>query len=92
MSLADIASRSPSAAKSGTTCSVCRALAELPEADAAGLRSLLANTSWRFSEIEIQVAEDPDTPDWVRSIKRFTYARHARGECGTGEKMRSGLR
>jgi hypothetical protein len=88
MAIADLANSKHSPADKGPDCSVCQALEELPEADAAGLRLMLSDKRRRFTEIEALISTDPDTPDWVRAIKNGTYRRHARGQCAAGEVLR----
>lgn len=88
MAISDIAKTSASDVLNGPPCSVCRALEELPEADANGLLALLSDPSRRFTEIADLVAGDPDTPEWIRRIHDGTYARHAKGRCGARTKLR----
>ena len=88
MAIADVASIPPTDPDKGPACTVCQALAELPEADAQGLRLMLSDKRRRFSEIAELVAADPDTPTWVRNIAHGTYRRHARGQCSAREVLR----
>lgn len=88
MAIADLASTPHAPLQKGPDCSVCQALAALPEADAQGLVTLLSDKRRRFSEIETLVSADPDTPDWVRAIQRNTYRRHARGQCAARTVLR----
>ena len=88
MAISDLASSTPAPVSKGPDCTVCQALAELPEADAQGLRQMLADKRRRFSEIAELVAADPDTPTWVRNIAHGTYRRHARGQCSAREVLR----
>lgn len=88
MAIADLASSTPATASKGPDCSVCQALLELPDADAAGLRAMLSDKRRRFSEIALLVSADPDTPEWVRKIAGQTYRRHARGQCSAREILR----
>ena len=90
MAISDLANRPTTPVKKGPDCAVCRALADLPDAEANALRSMLADKQRRFIEIARDIAEDPDpaTPDYVRAIAAGTYRRHARGECSAREKLR----
>lgn len=88
MAISDIASTDPSALKKGPDCTVCQALAELPPADAEGLRAMLADKRRRFTEIAALVSADEDTPDSVRQIHHQTYRRHAKGDCAARERLR----
>lgn len=72
----------------GPSCTVCRALDELPKDDAAGLLELLSDRARRFTEIADLIHEDEDTPDWVRKIHHSTYARHAKGQCAARTRLR----
>lgn len=72
----------------GPDCTVCRALVELPKADAAGLLTMLRDKSLRFSEIADRIWNDVDTPEWVRKIAGNTYARHARAGCSARVNLR----
>lgn len=78
-----IAALQPSKPQKGPTCEVCRVLAELPDDEATALRSHLANPEWRYSALsEALRGEGID-------IAGFTLARHARGQCGARERLRS---
>ncbi|GAB3776731.1 hypothetical protein FB382_004380 [Nocardioides ginsengisegetis] len=67
------------------TCQVCHALAGIPTAEAAGLRSLLANPGLKYTAISDMVAADPDTP---LLLHPDALSRHARGRCGAREMLR----
>lgn len=69
----------------GPSCSVCAALDTLPEAEAAALRSLLADPQWRYQALADALRADEDTP---LDIAASTLARHARGNCAAREKLR----
>lgn len=88
MAISKIASRPSSAVIKGPDCTVCRALVELPKADAAGLLKMLRDTSLRFTEIADRIWHDEDTPEWVRKIHHSTYARHTKGQCAARTKLR----
>ena len=75
----------PGKTNRGPTCQVCIALGDLSDKDAAALRGHLANRAWRFTELSDALAADPDTP---LDLKPFILARHARGQCAAGEKLR----
>jgi hypothetical protein len=89
VAISKLASSKPTSVKKGPPCTVCRALAELPDADAAGLRTMLADKQRRYTEIAALIRDDEDTPDWVRAIAHQTYARHATGGCDAREKLRA---
>ncbi len=88
MAISQIAKTAATAVTKGPSCTVCRALDELPDDDAAGLLQLLSDRSRRFTEIADLVYADEDTPDWVRKIHHSTYARHAKGHCAAKAKLR----
>lgn len=69
----------------GPRCLVCVALANLDPADAKALRGHLSNPAWRYTELSDALAADKDTP---LDLKPFILARHARGECAAGERLR----
>jgi hypothetical protein len=77
----------PSATKisRGPRCLVCVALASLPPTEAKALRGHLSNPAWRYTELSDALAADSDTP---LDLKPFVLARHARGECAAGERLR----
>lgn len=85
MALSDIITNPRSELVKGPPCAVCEALAHLSEADAAALRTLLGNPSWRYQELSDALAADEDTP---LSISANTLSRHARGHCAAREKLR----
>ena len=78
----------PSAAKKGPDCTVCQALAALPDNQAELIRAALSNPRWRYTEIAAEVASDETVPDWVRAIHHQTYRRHAKGDCAARERLR----
>lgn len=88
MAISELAKTPAGEVLGGPSCTVCRALEELPEADASGLLALLSDPSRRFTEIAELIAGDPDTPEWIRRIHDGTYARHAKGRCGARTKLR----
>lgn len=85
MALSDLSQTEPEAARKGPPCAVCHALATIPPAEAAGLRALMANPAWRYTEISAKIAADPDTP---LDIHHTRLARHAKGDCAAREKLR----
>lgn len=85
MAISDLAKQAATAPIKGPSCTVCVALDSLPEAEAAALRQLLANPSWRYSELSERLREDPDTP---LDLLPVTLARHAKGRCAAREKLR----
>ena len=85
MALATLAKNDGTPPKKGPSCAVCIALETLPEAEADGLRSLLANRSWRYSELSDALRDDPDTP---LDIAAQSLARHARGGCSARDRLR----
>ena len=85
MAISDLANLEPTAPRKGPSCAVCQALDEIPADEAAGLRSLLGNKRWRYTEIAEKIAADPDTP---LRIPHQTLARHAKGHCAAGERLR----
>lgn len=66
-------------------CLVCDALEALPNAEAAALRELLGNGRVRYSDLETDLAADPDYP---LVIPAQTLSRHARGNCSARERLR----
>lgn len=88
MAISTIAQQAATRPQKGPSCTVCRALAELPKADAEGLLALLSDPSWRYTAIASLIYEDEDTPQWVREIHHKTYARHATGDCSARKRLR----
>lgn len=85
MAIGDIAASKPTAAVKGPPCSVCQALETLPVGEAVALRALLADKTWRYTELAERLAADPDTP---LDIPHGTLARHAKGRCAARDKLR----
>ena len=83
--ISDIVNEDATSAVKGPSCSVCKALADLPDTEAAALRQLLADPRWRYSELSDRLEADPDTPLRIHS---GTLARHARGHCSARERLR----
>jgi hypothetical protein len=75
----------PTTVNRGPRCLVCLTLAGLTPDDAKALRAHLADPAWRYTELSDALAADKDTP---LDIKPFILARHARGECAAGERLR----
>ncbi len=80
MAISDITQ--PSALNKGPTCGVCITLAELDDTEANALRGLLADRGWRYTELSDRLAVEG------YKLPAFTLARHARGQCSAGEKLR----
>lgn len=85
MAISDLAQTPATKAVKGPACTVCTALASLPESEAAGLRKLLADPDWRYTELSDRLALDEDYP---LEIPHGTLARHAKGRCSAREKLR----
>lgn len=85
MAISDIAAQARQAPDEAPwrTCQVCHALDTLPTTEAAALREILASRM-RYSEIESQLADDPEAPN----LHRDALSRHARGNCGARERLR----
>lgn len=66
-------------------CQVCAALAMLPPQEAEAFRSMLADPTWRYTELSAALAADEDTP---LNIHADILGKHARGVCAAGEKLR----
>lgn len=88
MAISALSKTPPGEVTKGPSCTVCAALEELPEADAAGLLALLSDRRRRYTEIAELIAADQDTPVWVRNIAHQTYARHATGRCAARTRLR----
>jgi hypothetical protein len=88
MAISELAKNRATQPRKGPGCTVCLALAELPDIEAAALLALLRDKSWRYSEIAERIRIDEDTPAWVRDIDGRTYARHAGGRCSARVKLR----
>jgi len=85
MALKDLAREGATEARKGPPCTVCVAMAGLPVDEADALRQLLADPTWRYTELSDRLREDPDTP---LDIPHGTLARHAKGRCSAREKLR----
>lgn len=85
MAISEIAKQRPNTKTQGPICSVCQALQDLPETEAAALRKLLSDRDWRFTRLSEALAEDPDTP---LNLSPSVLAWHANGRCAAGEKLR----
>lgn len=88
MAISDLAQQPAAKPKKGPDCTVCMALADLSPEDAAGLLAMLSDPRRRYTEIAKLIADDPDTPDWIRGIDHRTYARHATRGCAARVKLR----
>lgn len=87
MALSDLQGE-PGDSKTGPDCTVCLALAELPDDKAALLLGALKNPRWRYSQIARKVGADDTVPDWIRAITGPTYNKHASGRCRARTKLR----
>lgn len=82
MAIADLyAAGAPDAIK-GPPCGVCQLLASIEPAEATALRQLLADPLWRYSALSDALAAEG------HKVSQHTLARHARGQCAAGEKLR----
>lgn len=83
MAIADLyAAGAPDGTTRGPACTVCRLLDTLPPVEAGALRKLLSDPLWRYSDLSDALAEEG------HKIKAFTLARHARGQCSAGDRLR----
>ena len=92
MAISDLVNTAPPAVEKGPSCGVCRALAELPKADADGLIALMSNPAWTFKAIAKAVSKDPDIApehEWVKKIAGPTYGRHATRGCAAQVQLRA---
>lgn len=85
VAISDLARTAPGTIRKGPACAVCQALDDLPPDEAAGLRALLADPRWRYTQIAEMVKADPDSP---LDIHHSTYARHAKGDCAARTRLR----
>lgn len=82
MAIADLyAAGAPEAIK-GPPCAVCNLLGTLEDGEAAALRRLLSDPLWRYTALSEALAAEG------HKIPAHTLARHARGTCAAGEKLR----
>lgn len=82
MAIADLyAAGAPEAVK-GPPCATCHLLGSLEAPEAAALRRLLADPLWRYSALSEALAAEG------HKVPAQTLARHARGQCSAGEKLR----
>ena len=92
MAISNLAKTPPPPVEKGPACGVCRALNELPKAEADGLIALMSNPAWPFKAIAEAVRKDPDLApehEWVRKIVGPTYGRHATGGCAAQVRLRA---
>lgn len=82
MAIADLYAAGAPGITKGPSCSVCILLADLPDGEADALRQLLSDPLWRYSSLADALAAEG------HKIAAFTLARHARGQCSAGVKMR----
>lgn len=86
MAISDlVAAASQTRARKGPPCSVCEALASLPDSEAAALRALLADPTWRYQTLADLLREDEDHP---LDLQPYTLSKHAAGRCSAREKLR----
>lgn len=82
MAIADLSAAGAPEATKGPPCTVCGLLADLPDAEAAALRKLLSDPLWRYSALSDALAAEG------HKVAAHTLARHARGQCSAGDKLR----
>ena len=80
MAISDIAV--PISRKPGPPCAVCGQLKSLPQAEATALRGLLADTTWRYTELSDELEREGV------NLSPFMLSWHARGKCEAREKLR----
>lgn len=92
MAISKLAKTEPPRTEKGPNCTVCRALDEMPKAEADGLRAMLADPAWSFKAITEAIRDDPDphpdVPAYVREIAHQTFGRHATGGCSARLRLR----
>ena len=91
MALSKLAKTPAPPISKGPSCAVCRALSELPPAEAEGLVALMSNPSWTFKAIAEAVSNDPDIDAkhaWMRDIGASGYGRHATAGCAARVRLR----
>lgn len=82
MAIADLQATGAPEGIKGPPCGVCRLMSDLEPTEATALRALLADPRWRYQALSDALAEEN------HKIPAFTLARHARGQCSAGEKLR----
>lgn len=82
MAIADLYAAGAPEPSKGPPCAVCTLLSDAPEAEATALRKLLSDPLWRYTHLSEALATEG------HKIPAFTLARHARGQCSAGEKLR----
>lgn len=80
MAIADITEQAK--VRKGPPCSVCEVLADLPDTEAAALRSLLADKTWRYTALSDELHREGV------ELAPFVLSRHAKGGCAAREKLR----
>lgn len=86
MALSDIAvALTDPASVPHRTCATCHALNGMKPAEADTLRGLLADRGVKFRDLADALRDDEDSP----TIAWEALSRHARGQCGAREKLRS---
>ena len=84
MGLQDVAATVTDGGLPWRTCATCHALDTMPDADAAVLRSLLADRRVKFTDLAKALAADEEAP----TIPHDALSRHARGLCSAREVLR----
>ena len=80
MAISDITEQTK--VRKGPPCTVCETLGRLPQEEAAALRALLADPTWRYTKLSDELAkEGVDLASGVLSW-------HARGRCAARERLR----
>ena len=90
MAIADIAEAARENPRGGSPrCCVCNALDDLPPTESAGLLELLSNPTKRYSELQEDLANDPDNP---LDLSQDALRKHARGRCSARTVLRKPVR
>ena len=82
MAISDLSERFVPEILKGPPCAVCRLLGDLDDTESAALRKLLSDPLWRYTHLADALAAEG------HSVPPSTLARHARGRCAGGEKLR----
>lgn len=61
---------------------MCETLAALPESEAAALKALLADPTWRYTRLSEELRKEGV------DLAAHVLSRHARGQCTARERLR----
>lgn len=82
MAISEIQTRTTGKLRKGPPCSVCQLLDQLNGPEAQALTDLLSDPTVRYSWLSRELATEG------HDLGAYVLARHARGDCAAGTKLR----